>query len=292
MAAEYKIFKLKTAREYKFTMDYVLKALKEIHDNPDEHNYSLSEVERLLNIENKINEASNSFMKAANEITQIFENFKSVATEHKIAFGSFISQLKKISKAGWLISPSLIRDLSLEQLIEINKNPFSKEAEKIICETYSPNIKIQSIIESLIRTFPNRKSILLEILNCYELKLYSAVIALSYTQADGICNDIWNYGFFDKDPSKSFQNKLYLELNNMELGFSSHFVSQLGISDNEIIMFSKDKLFQEKSIREKSNNRHLVIHGHSTNYGDLPNSLRAIFILDFLEHFAIEHQDN
>jgi hypothetical protein len=291
MEPEIKTFKVQLLKKGDLnSVGYISKALKDIRSNPNSHGYSDKEVKRLFKIENDFVNSIKPYEEAINSITKIFKDFETALKKFKDSFGSVISQFQNLSKTGWFISPELIRDYSLEELLSLSHNPSADWTERIILNNHGNQSEIESIFKSLKTTFPNRKTIFEEISKCYELGLFSAVITLSYTQADGICNEVWNYGFFDKDATKSYKTKLFLELNNIELGFSSHFVTQLGISENEIIRNSKDLYFKETKVKENSSNRHLVLHGHSTNYGTRGNALKAILLLNFLEHFVIEYR--
>lgn len=291
MKPEMKTFKVKLLKKGdKNSVGYISKALKEIRRKPNSHGYSEKEVKRLFNIEKEFEKSIKPYEDAVNSITKIFKDLEKGFQDFKDSFGSIISQFQNLAQTGWFISPDLIRDYNLEELLELSCNPTEEKTEKIILKNHGNQSQIESIFKSLRTTFPNRKIIFEEISRCYELGFYSSVIALSYTQADGMCNEVWKYGFFDKDSTKSYKTKLFLELNNVELGFSSHFVTQLGISENEIIRNSKDSYFNNLKIKENSSNRHLVLHGHSTNYGTKGNALKAILLLNFLEHFVVEYR--
>lgn len=291
MEPEMKTFKVKLLKKGdKNSVGYISKALKDIRSNPNSHGYTDKEVKRLFKIENDFIKSIKPYEEATNSITKIFKDLEKAFQNFKDTFGSVISQFQNLSQTGWFISPDLISDYNLEELLELSHNPTPEKTEKKILKSHGEQSQIESIFKSLNTSFPNRKIIFNEITKCYELGLYSAVITLSYTQADGICNDVWKFGFFDKDSAKSYKTKLFLELNNIELGFSSHFVTQLGMTENEIIRNSKDSYFQEPKIKENSSNRHLVLHGHSTNYGTKGNALKAILLLNFLEHFVVEYR--
>lgn len=45
---------------------------------------------------------------------------------------------------------------------------------------------------------------------------------------------------------------------------------------------SKDYIVPDRS----SNNRHLVLHGHSYNYGNKKNAIKAILLLDFMNELV------
>lgn len=110
---------------------------------------------------------------------------------------------------------------------------------------------------------------------------------LAYTQADGICNDIFGNGFFDTSKDgNDFQLTTWNKLKGMEFNHSISVVEQLEIRNNEISAYTKEGRYLDPEVRRTSFNRHLVLHGHSKEFGTRENALRAICLLDFL-HFII-----
>lgn len=275
----------------KNSVGYITKALSEIRNNPKNHSYSELEVSHLLKIENEFKESIKPYEDAINSINSIFKTFNKVLEGSEGVSAPIIEHIQNLYGLGWFINPDLIRDYTIEEVLELSQNNYSKQIENKLIKRHGNKKEINNILKRLTSTFPNRARINEEIYQSYTHELFSSVTTLCYTQADGICHEVWSYGFFDKDKkNKPFRTKLSLELDNFDFGFSSLFTTQLEMPENEITMYSKDDYFNDNDIKRSTFNRHHVIHGHSTNYGTKVNALRAILMLDFLHHFVRGHR--
>ncbi len=217
----------------KNTVGYISKALKAIKENPKNHGYSTDEVERILKFEKEFNDAIKPFEEAIKSVSKIFTDLKKTILKFDISFDFFVQQFQQISQTGWFLSPDLIKRYTLDEIIELNTNKSSKNRDDLILQRHGKQSDVEKIVNHLKNTFPNRVAIMNEINRCYDLELFSSVITLCYSQADGICNEIWSFGFFDKNQKDDYKSKLYLELNNHEFGVSSHFITQLGIDETK-----------------------------------------------------------
>ncbi len=288
MSINYKVFNVEILPSNHIeSIGYILDALNEIKINPDNHGYSEQEVNRIQNIETQSKRRFDLFKKSFDEINHFLKKTHVTINE---TLGFTIDNIQKLSSFGWFVSPKLIREISIIDLNKLcpNTKPLVIDSQMVVL--FGELSKINSVTNSVARNFIHRKQILSEISKAYELGLFSSVIALSYSIADGICNEIWGFGFFDKNKKKDniHSLKLYLNLADVDFGLSNSFIDQLGITDNEIIMYSKDpSLLVEKNIR-CSYNRHLVMHGQSTDYGNQVNALRSILLLEFLNYFVNE----
>ncbi len=224
------------------------------------------------------------------------KNIQNLSKNIAVGFGNYIQTLqdfhlkvdsgllsltKEMSKRGWYLSPEALNGLEISDIIDgISLTRFEN---KLVEDStnFLPNL-----IKTLSDQFPKRKSILCEIERSFRQDMYSSVICLSYTQADGICNEAWGIGCFDKDKNRSYELKVFRKLENMELGFISIFAQQLNIEDkNEITMHSCCDELKNEQKRKNSFNRHLILHGHSIGYGTKTNAVRALYLLDFLDYF-------
>lgn len=261
----------------------------EIYENSPHAKWARN-VERI----NSIFLASERFEKALGE-SSIIKHFKQMdefAKNVQIAMGAFYDSLKQLSKRGWYISPR-----------PFDKMPFSKTPYFVKVENY-PKFEVMiveeiekvmpELIEDCQKSFPNRSDVFDEIQKLYDAGFYRAVIALCYTQADGISNDIFGVGFFDKDRKNQYMLRSYLELKKKEFNHSIGIISQLEIPTNEITAYSQSEDLQQEAKMKSSFNRHLVLHGHSIDYGTKLNAIRAICILDFLQYLtqAVELNEN
>jgi hypothetical protein len=178
-----------------------------------------------------------------------------------------------ISKAGWYLSPDLVRHYSLDKLNLV-------DFEDVMLSNSSQ--VIDAIIKKSYENFPHRKNILSEIKECFDAKLYHAVINLAYSQADGICNENWGIPFFGKDKKEL---KMYIKFKQTDKKIAKIITEQLFYDRNELTMDSwiAKGIYSDENL--KSFNRHLVIHGHSINYGSEINAIRAVLLIDFLIYF-------
>jgi hypothetical protein len=269
-------------KDIKKTVGYAISALNEIKSNPN-HNFSKDEVIELLMLEI---DSKNLALKISESMTEINNNIKKGSEALKFVLTHIVEKslknIKNIATVGWYISPNLISKYSFSDLSSFFKTDNLKKFESEIIE--DADTHITKIIEKCINYFPKRELIFNEILKLYNNDCFYSLINICYSQADGICNETWGFGFFDKE-NKSYKLKTYKEFSKPNIGLSSFFVEQLGIEKNEITMWSKDALFEDNKNVENSFNRHHIMHGHSLNYGTKKNAIRAIYLLDFLCYF-------
>jgi hypothetical protein len=285
-----KTIKLEIAKNIKDSFGYTTEALKKIHAN-DQHGYTPKEVERLLKIEKDFGSIMKPIKTQIEEaIFTIGNRFKVFAETLKLISAPTLNTLYRVSEFGWYLSPTVFRDYSLFQLADmIQQNDLSKLENSIVADSSE---LINLTINKAIRTFPDRKKILTEIQDCFDNEYFSAVVNLSYSQADGICNKIWGFSFFDKTEKPDFTLKAHYEFNKYSDGLATMFSKQLSIKENEVTMHSKSFEEQFPDRVSTSFNRHLIIHGHSINYGNKINAIRAILIIDFLMYFKEEKEKN
>ncbi|WP_299150111.1 hypothetical protein [uncultured Dokdonia sp.] len=268
--------------DIKKTVGYTISALEEIKSNPN-HNFSKDEVTKLLKFEtdskNLALRISANMIEINNNIKKGIESLNFVLTQ--IAEKN-LKNIKNVATVGWYISPNLVSKYSFSDLSSFSKIYNLEKFESEI--TKDADTHITKIIEKCINDFPKRKLIFIEILKLYKNNCFYSLINICYSQADGICNETWGFGFFDKE-NKSYLLKTYKEFSKINMGLSSFFVEQLGIKNNEITMWSGDALFEDNKIVESSFNRHHIMHGHSFKYGTKKNAIRAIYLLDFLCYF-------
>ena len=278
-----KTIKLKIAKDIKDSVGYVLDSLDKIHSS-DDHGFNETEVKRLLKIEKELAESFKPFQENLNKINSTIENgLKAFVETLRIIAEPTFRALFRASEYGWYLSPEAIRKYPISQLAELLKQDDLSELEESILNDADNLAK--KTIEKAITIFPDRKDVLLEILDCYNKKYYFATINLSYSQTDGICNELWGFGFFDKTGKPEYKLKAHEEFQNYQDGLATIISQQLSTRSNEVTMHS-DTFKNNFTDKIKSSfNRHLVQHGHSVNYGNQTNAIRAILIIDFLMYF-------
>jgi len=271
------------AKNIKDSVGYVADALDKIHAS-DDHGFDDAEVERLLKIEKELADSLKRIQENLNKISSTIENgFRAFAETLRIIAEPTFRALFRASEYGWYLSPEAIREYPISQLAELlNQNDLS-ELEKSILNDADNLAK--TIIEKAITIFPDRKNVLQEILDCYKNKLYFTTINLSYSQTDGICKELWGFGFFDKTEKPEYKLKTHIEFKNYQDGLATIISEQLSTKSNEVTMHSDTFKNNFPDKIKSSFNRHLVQHGHSVNYGNQTNAIRAILLIDFLMYF-------
>ncbi|MGV3609431.1 MAG: hypothetical protein ACO1N0_00670 [Fluviicola sp.] len=272
-------------RDTKITAEELFKALKEIKDNPADHHYSQEEVDEFLELERQISLEIERFkgLHVFEEVRKQNEEIKKMRQEMPERNHHFFSKMKYLTSLGWYVSPHVIRDISLPEFADLIKEENVLHfQDKIVALS---DVAIPRILTKCGKQFPARKVIFEEIREAFNKELYCAVISLSYSQVDGISNDSWGFGFFDKDKHQDYHLKSYINLQGGTIGINTGVAEQLGITSNEIIVHSGNELFNDSDYKKNSYNRHLVIHGHSVGYGTKINAIRAIYLLDLLSYF-------
>lgn len=281
----------KTSLYNKDSIVYINRALKEIEKKPNNHGYPKKEVNRLLSIESEINETMKRLEETPGsffyELKKIGEAFK----EFQKSYHKTLVEFQQISKFGWYLSPIMTNELDIDNVLKLSRAKDTLFVDTKLLSLFGKQKIINQILNSLSTQFPTRNRLFDEISKTYKLELYSSCITLCYSQTDGICKEIWDIGFFDKEKKGTWELKLKSVLNKSDYGISNIFIEQLGISKNEITMYSEDKYFNNLEKQKNTFNRHRVIHGHSINFGNKINALRAILLLDFINSFVEEFRN-
>ena len=287
-----KLITVKPAERYEDSVGYILDAHKKIASTAD-HGFPPKEVERIQKITNEmISDSQKAFEKMRKMHETIVKGIEAFVKIVSLIGDPIFESLKRASEKGWYISPNIIDRYFMDELRDMLEEDSLESFEKRIIKDSKE--KIPEVLKNCSKTFPNRRHIFQELQNLYKRKQYHSLIALAYAQADGISNEIWGHGFFDKDEVEKdlYELKVYRKYKDLDVGVASIIKNQLGININEITQYSGHVDFKEPEKRFSSFNRHLVIHGHSTNYGSQINAIRAIYLLDFIEYFHTDEDAN
>ena len=114
--------------------------------------------------------------------------------------------------------------------------------------------------------------------------MFSAVINLCYSLADGIIYTYFNQAFWGFDNKKKKSRFESLRDEHNILGILKSIDKRLGYRGE----INRDTIqdIREGDIDIMSNNRHLVLHGHSYLYGTKKNAVKAILLLDFINELV------
>lgn len=270
------------------SIGYIANSLEKIRLNLN-HGFPKEEVDRLKKIEEDL---ARSWKPQYDALTKIQEHFRKMYEpfeKMKESLKEFFESLSEFTRKGWFISDDILKEYNLDEL-RMLVNSEDKTIGEHLIEKHGSNKSVSLMLHRISTRFPKRGSILQEIKKAYSEEMYASVVALCYSQADGICSEIWSHGFFDKDKNDFYKLKLFKNIEDSNLGISSYLVNHAGLSENEITMHSGSECLEEQVVREKTYNRHLVLHGHSLNYGIKINAFRAILLIDFIT-FCAEKMD-
>lgn len=267
----------------KDTVGYMNQALKDIKLNPNNHGYPTEEVER---INSERTEFNRQIRAAEDKAAKNYGSFAHItkllreAVQFVLYDQQNISKYSlEINKKGWYLSPNVFDEISIPEFTESNKEKNAIILEKKIIDM-ADNL-IPDALDRCLENFPNRENILNEIYKAYTAKLYSAVVLICYSQADGICYEILNQNLYKIDKNKN-QLKIANELEQIDSYGLSGLFDQLGNVRNELTMNSFDTYFEDEEITKTTFNRHKVIHGNSIHYGTRENAIRAVYMLDYI----------
>ncbi len=274
-------YKISPAKNVKDSVGYIIDALHEIRTNPS-HDYPKEEVERLENIEREFAESVKDIKAPMWKLPSSDELRISIT---KFNFDLF-ERLTRLTERGWYISPDILENLPVDEMIELTKYQNLDTLEKRIKEP--SNSTISSILIKCKKQFPDRNELWDEMKLLFDSELYFGLVTLAYSQADGICNDTWNQSFYQMSRTEG-KLKLKDVIGNKYDGFFDATIQQLGIPSNELTVKTRNnEAFDDEKFVRKTYNRHKVLHGQSIHFGNKINAIRSLYLLDYLR-FLAEH---
>jgi len=280
--------------------------------------YSDAIAEEINNLGKQIVESLQPFIEQQKKFQEIFENIR----KHFIkSLQPFIEQQKKfqeifekiakkaeqwknsmkiVYEAGWWFSPSFeLATDSIEELGQMQAYADRyKSGDKRAITSLFFSIYQKENCEYLISVvqewkqnqyFKRWNTILDEALDSHIHKKYSVSIPALLLTVEGIATDYCKKKIiFDKAIESSGSKKIRKALEKLskekkELLLTGSFMQQLfSIIDNKI--FEKTDKLNSSITREYKHflNRHAIMHGKSSKYGSLKNSLQCFLILDVL----------
>ncbi len=186
-----------------------------------------------------------------------------------------------LGENGWYLDP----ELSIEaghRIAASFSSGNSQLADKAMVEYYEG--RLEGIENYLINAMPHRSSIIHAAFDAHRRGQYELSTPVLLTQVDGICKERTNaYLFMRKDGrpetayciSQMFSDRL-----------RAAFLSPL----SETLPILKNR--SERTNETTELNRHLVIHGDSTNYGTKTNSLKTISLINYICYFFVLEKEN
>lgn len=187
---------------------------------------------------------------------------------------------KNLSDHGWFI----IKDFNISDIhniAELFSNNNFDEIDSYMCDYIE--IRLEEIFELIYQRNQKRKHILQPALIAHKKSNYYLSIPVFYSQADGICNDLFGSVFFaTKKPKKKEDplQKLVPRVSKSIVKYSgSNSITKALVHPFNVITaisISENQKFNDTL------NRHEILHGKDIEYGNKTNSLKAISFLYYI----------
>ena len=150
------------------------------------------------------------------------------------------------------------------------------QAEAALAEYFENHL--QEIEQFINKQFPHRAHIITQAIKAYRNGDHYLAIPALFTQADGICLDLFSQHLFIRKNKKP-QVAIFIEEIESS-GYESAILSPLVIVT---------PITASKHEREKGFNRlnwHMVLHGESLDYGTKVNTLKVISLINYLAYVS------
>lgn len=175
---------------------------------------------------------------------------------------------------GWYLpwgSFDLVQVHEIDWLIKRGKD---EKIEALLCK-YAKEHEIETVRREVPKLFSQREEIVQQTLEAHESGHYALTVPTLLSQAEGMFFEGLGRPFYRDDKRKESHRELKSD------------------PDTAFAILTMDHLFQSGPLhedydgnprevaqnRDNSFNRHLILHGHSTNYHTEANSLRAIALV-------------
>lgn len=235
--------------------------------------------EPLKNLQNSFENISKIYgymPKLDNPFLKQLEAFKEIGERLKEYTKRIPEQFLIIAQHGWFID--LDSELDFASLVahSIQEGKVHK-ANEILVDYYKTNF--ERIFKTLIKRHYNRKEIFESIKESYEESNHILLIPAVLTQVDGICFDFTKKKFFIKEKKKEkykYLPEVIVVLEESARNFSELYLSPL---QNQTPIMARQQDINKFPCKL---NRHEILHGISTDYGNEINSLKVISLLKYV----------
>lgn len=179
----------------------------------------------------------------------------------------------------WYLSNEYWYDFNISELY----NRDSIELEKKIIKLFEDNINI--IEKRLIEDNSERIEIIKELFTLYKNKHYFSLINLAYSLVEGISIKKFNTKFWgwegDNQTGKLRTEKIKSKVEDDTIfNFIEKRLKHRGIMNASIDQIPNESI-------PNSNNRHCIAHGESYLYGNKPNAVKSILLVEFISSLKI-----
>jgi hypothetical protein len=182
----------------------------------------------------------------------------------------FPESRKVLAQKGWFLDSEYPMEFSQDPSMELVQKLESNGVEWLddhFLAFYRP--KVESILQCLISRYPQKEGILEEIRFLYQNNKYNGGIVLLFTLTDGICYDYCKKNFFKKKNG-------VLEITNEFTTWLDFF---LGPMKETCPVFANTKDLNESELEF---NRHAIIHGITTTYGNELNFIKSVCLIKYV----------
>ncbi|MEX3694218.1 hypothetical protein AB3X91_37810 [Paraburkholderia sp. BR14263] len=193
----------------------------------------------------------------------------------KVDSAKTANQIVTMSREGWYVDNKMgvSRPRTFKAYIDDGR---TAEAEALMVEHFTR--RCGDIHAELAAAYPARRAILDQAFAAHASGQYPLSIPALLTQVDGICADALQASFFLRAKrDKAIRGMKVRAGSELALAYLAPLDTDMSISMSES---SRPPDFSAL-------NRHMVLHGESTDHGTLSNSLRTISLLNFIAQ-AIE----
>lgn len=155
-----------------------------------------------------------------------------------------------------------------------------EEADRALTEFFES--RLDCIEEELTAKFPDRAGCISAAFKAHRNGDYELSIPVLLAQTDGICYELTGHYFFTKRDGRPMIALYFREIR------SGMFISALisPLAENFPITASK----HERSEGFRHLNRHTIMHGENSGYGNRINSCKAVSLLNFVGYVLMELQ--
>ncbi len=183
-------------------------------------------------------------------------------------------ELIALGKRGWFVDYYMPASMPSTLAKDIDNHNIGK-AESTLIEYYRDNI--DSIKDNLCIKYPNRATVLEKAFTAHKNNQYELSIPALLIQADGICKELIGVQLYSRNNRIPKTANYVNSLDIISQSYLSPFSENLPISATE----------RERNSNFNELNRHQILHGEISNYGTEINSLKSIYLLNYVA-FALK----
>lgn len=221
----------------------------------------ITESKELIAIASAISKSLN------NSTADLNEKFKVLEVSMKEAIEKENAYFYSLSKFGWYLAGDMGFD-DVMKVLDALKTSDLVEIERIVIPFYQSNLN--RIKRNLVKRYAGRRELLEEAFKSHKKKMFYSSTILFLSQVDGICEGNLFRG-----------KKIFLKFLKEDQSLSM-VKSVLG-KQSSIDADSRSKQINNSP---SNLNRHEVMHGLSTDFGNEINSLKALSLLTFVSDFV------